>query len=144
MMRYPLEEKTLKKNEDSRKLNKAIGNLYLSSNTIEDFIVKADLKNFPRSKIWMLVAYYHLRQRQISIRWTIILSSIFLSMITCCTIETICRIIDHSRPISHMIGAGFCGLICGLVLGFFGILAFNWFLEFIPRKFTSMTHDIFS
>ena len=127
-MRYPLEEAALNKKQNSKAINKAIGKLYFESDNIDEFKIKADLANFPKSKIWILTTYYYIRQRP---KMTYFMIA-FMSMMLCCGLEWLCQTLCIERPFCKYIGASVCGFSAGIM---FGILIVKRFLDWVPRKF---------
>lgn len=128
MMRYPLEEVVLNKKQNSKVINKVIGKLYFESDNIHKFKINTDLANFPKLKIWMLVLYYHVRQRPRLASFTIA----FMSMMLCCGLEWLCQILYIERPFCKYIGACVCGFAFSIM---FGILIVKRFLDYISHKF---------
>lgn len=127
-MKYPLEEAALNKKQNSKVINKAIGKLYFESDNIHEFKINADLANFPKSKIWILITYYYVRQRP---RLTYFMIA-FMSMMLCCGLEWLCQTLCIERPFYQYIGAIVCGFSVGIV---FGILIVKSFLDYVPHKF---------
>lgn len=127
-MRYPLEEAALNKKQNSKVINKAIGKLYFESDNIHEFKINADLANFPKSKIWMLITYYYVRQRPRLTSFTIA----FMSMVLCCGLEWLCQTLYIERSFCRYICASVCGFSAGIM---FGILIVKCFLDRVPHKF---------
>lgn len=130
-MRYPIEERLCKKRQESRRLDHELGKMYLDSDSIEDFTVKADLANMPKPKVFLLVSYYNIRQRKTLARTIAFISGLLLTTSICLGLEACC----HVSRISGYFGFLICGTIVGTVVGVGLLASVNIFLDSILKKF---------